>query len=220
MRSRPKMELQAKWIIPSGSIGESAPVYRRRFTCDHIRHAVLRITALGVYRAELNGKRVGDFFLAPGFTAYRDRLQVQEYDVTGLISAYNEFTITVGKGWYHSRFLLAWEVPEWRKCLMERPLAAIAELEILDESGQKILVSTDESWEWALSPVRENSLYDGEVYDATWVPHYRPVFVYPEQAGECFDPDGRSFRWRRGRTSPCSARGPSTTSQAAAGRAM
>ena len=61
------VELNAKWIIPSRTLeGETAPVYRKRFASGPVKKAILRVTALGVYRAELNGKRVSEFILAPG----------------------------------------------------------------------------------------------------------------------------------------------------------
>ena len=187
------MDLNAKWIMPSRTLeGETAPVYRKRFASGPVKKAILRVTALGVYRAELNGKRVGDFILAPGFTAYRSRLQVQEYDVTDLIASDNELSITVGKGWYHSWFLMKlWAVPEWRKELMNRPLAAIAELSITDENGCETVVPTDESWEWGESAVRASSLYGGEVYDATWTPVFQPVSVYGETEKRFTDASGR-----------------------------
>ena len=61
-------------------------MFRRRFLAEkEILSAALEITALGVYEAELNGRRVGDFVLAPGWTSYDHRLQVQTYDVTELL---------------------------------------------------------------------------------------------------------------------------------------
>ena len=75
----------------------------------------MEITALGVYEAELNGRRVGGFVLAPGWTSYDHRLQVQTYDVTELLlgapsggavasatEGVNELRVTVGRGWFRS----------------------------------------------------------------------------------------------------------------------
>ncbi len=77
---------KAKWIKPSKDMGDIAPVYAVNFVLKKpIKQARLFITALGVYEATLNGKRVGDFVLAPGWTSYHKRLQYQEYDVTSLL---------------------------------------------------------------------------------------------------------------------------------------
>ena len=72
------MKWIAKWIRPATDTGYAAPVYGKSFTLserENVTEAKLFITALGVYEAELNGKRVGDFILAPGWTAYYKRLQ-------------------------------------------------------------------------------------------------------------------------------------------------
>ena len=99
----------ATWIKPAVDTGDIAPVFGKSFTLSgEIREATLSLTALGVYEAELNGKRAGEFILAPGWTSYYSRLQYQEYDVTGLLEKDNALTVTVGKGWYRSR------MPGWQ----------------------------------------------------------------------------------------------------------
>lgn len=82
----------AKWIRPAQTTGDVCPVYSKQFSLfsspnqslSSVAHATLSVTAMGVYEASLNGKRIGDFVLAPGWTSYRHRLQVQTYDVTEL----------------------------------------------------------------------------------------------------------------------------------------
>ena len=97
------MEWNAKWIRPGRNMQDACPVFGMNFSCtDKLKSAVLSVTAVGVYEAVLNGKRVGDFVLAPGWTAYEKRLQVQQYDVTDMITGTNRLEITVGKGWYRS----------------------------------------------------------------------------------------------------------------------
>lgn len=55
-------------------------------TFSYRRGAVkVRVRALGVYFAKINGKRVNDLFLSPGWTDYRKTLQEQEYDLGGLL---------------------------------------------------------------------------------------------------------------------------------------
>ena len=95
----------SKWIRMQGSDPETVPVFRRDFTCSApIVKAELEITAAGVYEACLNGKRVGDFILAPGWTEYDHRIQVQTYDVTELLSDMNQLDVVVGRGWFRHRY--------------------------------------------------------------------------------------------------------------------
>ena len=72
------MEFQAKWIRPKTDLGDICPVFRREWKSDgKIEKAELLITAVGVYETRLNGIRVGDYVLAPGWTSYETRLQYQ-----------------------------------------------------------------------------------------------------------------------------------------------
>jgi alpha-L-rhamnosidase len=85
---------------------QPAHVLRRRFTLDAVPdRARLHAAALGIYEATLNGERVGDHWLAPGWTAYRHRIHAQTYDVTSLLrQGDNELVVTVADGW-HRGFL-------------------------------------------------------------------------------------------------------------------
>ena len=93
----------SQWITTARDLGGVCPVFRKTFPAEkEILSATLEITALGVYEAELNGQRVGDFVLAPGWTSYDHRLQVQTYEVTAMLREENELRVTVGRGWFRS----------------------------------------------------------------------------------------------------------------------
>ena len=165
------MDFQAKWIRASEHTGDVCPVFRKTFQTDRnkIRKAELYITALGVYEACLNGNRVGGYVLAPGWTSYDSRLQYQVYDVTELLGTDNELAVTVGKGWYASP-MPGWTDPEDRRRRTSRRTGVFAELHLEDENGGRCVIPTDTSWEWELSRVRFSEIYDGETYDASFVP--------------------------------------------------
>ena len=96
---------KAKWINPELSHEsdqrQPASVLRRRFNLENTENARLYITCHGLYEASLNGRRVGDFVLAPGTGNYRKRLCVQSYDVSALLrTGINELSVTLGDGWY------------------------------------------------------------------------------------------------------------------------
>lgn len=134
-------------------------VLEREFTLASVKKATLRATALGIYFAEINGNRVGDAYLAPGWTSYRHRLQVQEYDVTALLrEGKNTLSLTVNDGWYCGR--LTWQGK--RKMFGEQS-AVCADL-IAD--GERIL-STDMQWRARESAIRRSGIYDGERTDLT-----------------------------------------------------
>ncbi len=155
---------QAKWIYPSQNLGDSCPVFRKQFSAKDLAQGTLTITALGVYEAWLNGKRVGDFILAPGWTNYLRRLQVQTYDVTELLEEENELLITVGNGWFKGHISLTTydHVASGTRLL--------AEVKLTDKSGNNHIIATGTDWEAAGSNITFSDLYDGETYDARIVP--------------------------------------------------
>ena len=126
-------------------------VVERKFAVRFAKQLILRATALGVYFAEVNGVRVGDGYLAPGWTTYNKTLQVQEYDITTLVKeGENTLSLMVGEGWYR--------LPLWKG-----KRAVCADL-IADGS---VIFSTDESWTARESFIRESSIYNGETQDFT-----------------------------------------------------
>ena len=86
-------------------VGTRASFLRKAFKLDAApAKATMRISALGLYRAFINGKRVGHDELTPGWTVYDQRLSFQTYDVTGLLVAGdNVIDIWLGDGWMRSQ---------------------------------------------------------------------------------------------------------------------
>ena len=75
-------------------------VFSKSFSAKkEVKKASAQISALGVYEAYINGKRVGDYILAPGWTTYHKRLQYQTYDITDMLQKDNVIEINAGDGW-------------------------------------------------------------------------------------------------------------------------
>ncbi len=156
----------AAWIganlIGGPRTAAPAPYLRKGFNLGGpVKSATLFVTALGLYECEINGQRVGDEVLAPGWTNYRRRVQVQSFDVTGLLKpGENAIGAILGDGWYCG--FVGWKN---RQNYGERPLL-LASLEVALEDGTKAVVATDGSWKTSAGPILENDLLMGEVYDA------------------------------------------------------
>lgn len=147
-------------------MGDVCPVFMKEFSgMKKIAKAELFITAMGVYEAYLNGRRVGEYVLAPGWTSYKKRLQYQCYDVTGLLEEHNRLEVTVGKGWYRSP-IPGWIKEEDRAMREKMPAGLIAELVLTGEDGKQERIVTDGSWEVKESQIRFSEIYDGETCDA------------------------------------------------------
>ena len=170
----------ASWITMDGIPSTAVPVFRRVFSCGKpVRSAALEVTCDGVYEAVLNGRRVGSFILAPGWTEYRKRLQVQCYDVTDLLDGSNTLEITVANGWYR-RTNAPWTGTQNPDEFL--PAMLIAALRLVYEDGSEETVLTDSSWEVSESSVTLSGIFIGEDVDMTRVPSYRPAVIcdYPK----------------------------------------
>ena len=154
---------QAKWIDPELPHDEEArqpaSILRRSFQAEDTGNAILYITCHGLYEARINGRRVGDFVLAPGVDDYKMRLQVQAYTVSDLLRAgENELTVTLGDGWYRGNNGI-----DGTHNLSGSDLALLCQMEI---DGQTVLIS-DECWEASQNgPIRRTDMELGEEYDA------------------------------------------------------
>ena len=156
----------SQWITVSRDAGDICPVFRRQFAAEkEMVKAELQVTALGVYFAQINGQRVGCDVLAPGWTSYDHRLQVQTYDVLDMLDKENDLRITVGRGWFRSP-MPGWMDSADKQRRYAQPCGLIASLTISYADGTEETICTDETWQWAESAVRFSEIYDGETFDA------------------------------------------------------
>jgi alpha-L-rhamnosidase len=144
---------------------QPSPLLRREFDIgDEPVRARLYVTALGLYDVELNGVRVGDHVLAPGWTSYTHRLRYATFDVLSmLVPGRNAVGAILGDGWYRGR--IGFPGVEGRNLYGDR-LALLAQLEITCADGSTHTIATDETWRSAIGPVISSGIYEGETYDA------------------------------------------------------
>ncbi|HET9143376.1 family 78 glycoside hydrolase catalytic domain [Actinophytocola sp.] len=146
-----------------GGLDAPAPVLRGELTVPGaVADARLYITAHGIYRAELNGRRVGDHVLAPGWTSYPHRLRYQAFDVTELVRpGGNVLEALLGNGWYRGRLGF-----KGGRALYGDRLALLAQLEVTTVDGHRHVLATDGAWTARQSGVLADDLYDGQRTDA------------------------------------------------------
>lgn len=157
----------AQMVRPVSDKGVGAPAsfLRKAFEVPEPNGAeTLRISALGLYRAFINGVRVGNDLLTPGWTSYDKRLSYQTYSVGSLLKpGANVIDIWLADGWYRSQMMWA-KNPIFNA--WGREIAAIAELRRGLGNDAAILVKTDGTWSSGELPVRKSGIYFGEIYDA------------------------------------------------------
>jgi alpha-L-rhamnosidase len=157
---------KAKWIeadVTEDSINRPALYFRKQFSSTKkIVSATAYITAHGMYEAQINGKRVGDAYLTPGWTSYKKRLQYQVYDVTNLVaSGNNAIGVVTGNGWY--RGFLAWG---GNKDIYGKKTGVLIQLDINYSDGTTATIVSDESWRSSTGSIRFAEIYHGETIDA------------------------------------------------------
>lgn len=118
-------------------------------------------TAHGVYEAFINGERIGDIELTPGFTAYRKNLQVHCFDVTSLLRVgRNAMGALVSDGWWRGQHGVIREIDAYGDTL-----AFLAELHVELADGTRVVVGTDATWRSTRSHILAADLIAGEVHD-------------------------------------------------------
>jgi len=127
-----------------------------------IKSARAYVTGLGNYVMFVNGKRVGEDIFTPGWTDYPTKIQYQTYDVTSLLkNGDNAVGAVLGNMWWSGGL-------GWRGSVVysEGPLRFLMQLVINYENGTSETVLTDNSWKTTDSPIVEDHIYHGEIYDA------------------------------------------------------
>jgi len=162
-----KSEWKAKWIEMEGDTlrYSPSPHFRKEFSITKsIASARIYVTSHGFYELQLNGKKVGDQVLTPGWTSYSKRLQYQVYDITDNLSkGNNAIAAVLGDGWY--RGTLGWG-NNW--AVYGKRLGILLQLRITYTDGSESVIVTDESWKASNEgAIRMNDIYNGETYDAT-----------------------------------------------------
>ena len=149
--------------VPENQTVSRVPLLRREFILrDTIRHARLFVTARGFYEIYINGTRIGDQVLSPGYTDYAKRIEYQTYDVTDCLrKGANALGALLGYGWYAGHMNL-----HKLRCIDGFFPLLLAQLEIDLADGRRITIVTDEKWKTTLSgPILWSDLLDGEGYD-------------------------------------------------------
>ncbi|SMQ74016.1 family 78 glycoside hydrolase catalytic domain [Agreia sp. VKM Ac-1783] len=155
-------------VVPSASAPHSGPrpawMLRAEFEVEVAPvRARLYMTAQGIYRSEINGLRVGDDELAPGWTSYDHRLRAQAYDVTPLlITGANAIGIELADGWFRGN--IGFDGGVWD--LYGSHIGIVAQLELTGDDGVPQLVDLADAWRASRGPTTSAGLYEGEEFDA------------------------------------------------------
>lgn len=146
---RPQPLVRTEFVVPA------KPVQAR-----------LYLSALGLVDAELNGQRVGQDILTPGWTQYDDRLELWTYDITQQLQAgTNALGFWLGDGWYRGRV----GFKGGQANVYGDRLGVFAQVEIFyaDGSEQQIFSNSyDRQWYTVNGPITASNLFEGEDYDA------------------------------------------------------
>lgn len=167
-KDAPKNTSAIVWTSVISDVATDAGLdFTKNFVCKgRVKKAQLQISSLGIYEAKLNGERVGDFIFAPGWTSDEKRLQYQSYDVTHRLKAENNLTVTLGRGWRY----LGKNPEKIVDGFSNKDMALIAALAVEYEDGAKELILTDKTWLVTQSKIRYSNLYNGDIFDAGFMP--------------------------------------------------
>lgn len=145
--------------------GEPSPLFRKAFAVvKPVRSAHVYVCGLGYHELHLNGRKVGDHVLEPGFTRYDRRALYVTYDVTkNLRQGMNALGVMLGNGWFNSATRDVWDFDKapWRNTPR-----LILQLQIRYIDGSTQAVVSDSTWSTSAGPITFNAIRNGETYDA------------------------------------------------------
>ena len=145
------------------AVERSRPAYwlRTTFVVPRFSQARLYVTALGLYEAFIDGRRVSDIELAPGYTQYHARVQYQAYDVTAqLTPGRGVLAVLLADGWYRGRVGLPRATDQYG-----RDVALRAQLEVRTEQGWQVVAASHAGWRVAPSHIVAADLIAGQRED-------------------------------------------------------
>ena len=139
------------------------PMFRREFAVTgKIKKAAINISGLGHYELFMNGEKVGDHFLAPGWTNYNKRILYNTFEITNLLQeGKNAIGVLAGNGFYnvnrerYRKLVVAYGYPQ-----------VIFNIVIEYQDGTKQNIVSGENCRVLPSPITFSSIYGGEDYDA------------------------------------------------------
>ncbi len=157
-----------QWIKSPVNKDGAAVVFSKKFEFGKaVKSVKADITSVGVYKAKLNGEKLGKNVLTPGYTSYNRRILYQTYDMTDKIKAENKLDITVAPGWAVGHLGYDATVNFYSDHVI-----LVAEITAEFEDGTTKTFNTDETWEVYTSPVVYADIYNGETFDATHTPEF------------------------------------------------
>ena len=155
------MELKKHFITVPREYREGAvEVFQQKIAAEKVKKATLTITALGLYEAEINGKKVGNYLFTPGYTYYNKNLHYEVYDVADMLAEENVLTVYLAQGWYCGRFM-----HENKTQIYGASCAVSWILSVEHSDGTVRTYCSDDDTVFAVkSPYSYAGFYDGEVY--------------------------------------------------------
>ncbi len=148
-------EWKGVWIGGGSGKGNE---FRKEFTLSAgATGARVYITALGYYELRVNGRKIGQNVLDPGWTTYPQRVLYSTYDISSALrQGPNAVAVTLGGGW----------ATQFADFAYYQSPAFLLQMNIEMEGGRQLSVASDGAWKTTRGPILEDSIFDGEVYDA------------------------------------------------------
>lgn len=165
------LPLQGEWIgyyvanteSDAEKYGTYAPYFRKVFSCKNIRKAELKISALGWFKAYINGEEITkNEELLVSWTDYNKRVEYIRYDITDKIGEENVLGVVLGNGWACGSIVFGLAKEYYQ---VKNP-CFVAEVILTYEDGSEQAIVTDSSWKANVGEIIYNDIMHGEYVDA------------------------------------------------------
>lgn len=165
------MLLNAKWLTYctgeykgiDDKYGNPSPYFRHTFSVKKpLKKATLSVSALGVFKAYVNGKEVSNDWLSPGWVDYTVQLPLIRYDITALLAEVNGIGIVLGDGWAVGH---VGSNRTFKRTSFSDRIEMVAAIKLEYTDGTSEMIESDGNWKAAQGAIRRSDIYMGEYID-------------------------------------------------------
>jgi alpha-L-rhamnosidase len=124
---------------------------------------VLSFSGLGFSEVAIDGRKVGDYVIGPGFRDYDHRVPYLTLDVTDRFATpgHKRLDVTLADGWY------ALKKDPWVHQLETKPYIDLPkvrlDLRLVHDDGTETVVVSDESWRWSTGEITRSWIPEEDV---------------------------------------------------------
>jgi alpha-L-rhamnosidase len=176
---------QGQWIGASADTKHAAVYLQKKIAVEKpVVRATVFFCGLGFSELAIDGKKVGDYVIGPGFTTYNKRVQYLAFDVTDCFKTpgAHQLDVTLADGWY-GLSKDPWVHQFEKNIYVDKP-KLLLNLHLQHADGTETVIASDESWQWSLGEITRSWIVQEDIDLRPNTRDWKPVAVVKGPEGK------------------------------------